>query len=231
MCDALTHTHTHCTNTHTPTIIHPHMHATHKFTDWLRSARSASRMAVFLSFSAWQTYQPSSGGAPSACAHLKYTHTHTHLLLTQVDTCSRNKLNQTSALQISFLIPLAPSPSPSLPLWPHPDLSSCSPTSPLFLVLRSPTTALTPTTTSNSPSGLFFICLAVLCVHVLVSTLPSQWACAPLCRVQPVQRSRWLSNTCVHTDNHDHWHTRAWKTGLQEYTLLCKMSWLIRIYS
>lgn len=114
------------------------MHATHKFTDWLRSARSASRMAVFLSFSAWQTYQPSSGGAPSACAHLKYTHTHTCLLLTQEDACSRNKLNQMSALQISFLIPLSP------PLWPL---------LLFFLIAGSPTREWYRTT-SNSPSSL-----------------------------------------------------------------------------
>lgn len=106
-------------------------------------------MAVFFSFSAWQTYQPSSGGAPSACAHLKI-HTHTHTLLTQVDTCSRNKLNQTSALQISFLIPpgfflpsLSPTTSRPLLLFSHISSLSCplcvkhSPTNNLKLSFRT----------------------------------------------------------------------------------------------
>lgn len=152
------------------------MHATHKFTDWLRSARSASRMAVFLSFSAWQTYQPSSGGAPSACAHLKYTHTHTHtsLLLTQGDACSRNKLNQMSALQISFLIRFSP------PLWPL---------LLFFLITGSPTREWYRTT-SNSPSSLHrFIFLAVSS-----SAVKSQRRRAPLRRTHLAQRSRWLSN-------------------------------------
>lgn len=89
------------------------MHATHKFTDWLRSARSASRMAVFLSFSAWQTYQPSSGGAPSACAHLKYTHTHTLAYCLHKKTHAQG-INSIKCLPFKFHFW-----SPSLPLCDH----------------------------------------------------------------------------------------------------------------
>lgn len=108
------------------------------------------------------------------CTFKIHTHTHTSLLLTQGDACSRNKLNQMSALQISFLIPFSP------PLWPL---------LLFFLITGSPTREWYRTT-SNSPSSLHrFIFLAVSS-----SAVKSQRRRAPLRRTHLAQRSRWLSN-------------------------------------
>lgn len=119
-------------------------------------------------FSSWQTYQPSSGGAPSACAHLKtHTNTHSHTLLVQVYTCSRYKLNQMSVHD---------SVSPLLPR-PHHDL--------LFSHITLPSRALCVQsavlpTTSDCPSFFF---LAVPCEQTQQSPyLPSNHSyCAPHC--------------------------------------------------
>ncbi len=118
-----------------------------------------------------------------------------------------------SALQISFLIPLAPSLPPSA--WPHPDLSSCSSTSLHFPVLCVPTTILP--TTSNSPSSLFFIFLDVLHEHVLpphiFAAIPATMRPAvqsPPCPMQQMaeqhmrahKQSRPLTYTHTHTLRH-----------------------------
>lgn len=136
-----------------------------------------------------------------------------------------------SALQISFWSPWL---LLCLPLSDH--IPTSPPVLPRLFTFLSSVCQPQSSTTSNSPSSLFFIFLAVLRVHVLVptSTPQSQWPCTLLCRAHPVQRSRWLSGTCMHTNNHSHWHTRSGiKNTLRPtriYTELRKLSTYISIY-
>lgn len=81
------------------------------------SARGASRFSI--SFSARQTYQRSSGGAPSARAHLKaHGHTLAYCLYKKTHARGINSIKCLS-LKALFHIPLLrPSPPPTTTSWP-----------------------------------------------------------------------------------------------------------------
>lgn len=81
------------------------------------SARGASRFSI--SFSARQTYQRSSGGAPSAHAHLKaHGHTLAYCLYKKTHARGINSIKSLS-LKALFHIPrLRPSPPPTTTSWP-----------------------------------------------------------------------------------------------------------------
>lgn len=188
-----THTraHTHTVRTQT----HPHMHASqvHRLTALSKKCFTDGSFPFFFRLTDLSTKLR---WCPIClCTFKIHTNTHSHTLT----YCLHKKthaqgINSIKCLPFKFHF-WSPWLLLSLPLslWPHPDLSSCSPTSLHFLVLCVPNTILP--TTSKSPSRHFFIFLAAL--HEHTSTLQSQRPCTLLCRAHPVQCSRWLSSTCM----------------------------------
>lgn len=112
------HTHTPAPSVRTPTHTHMHTSQVHRLTALSKKCFTDGSFPFFLRLTDLSTklrWCPICLCTFKIHTHMHaHTQPHTHLLLTQVDTCSRNKLNQMSALQISFLIPLAPSLPPSL---------------------------------------------------------------------------------------------------------------------
>lgn len=130
MCEALgdmshartgTHAQTHTHSVRTPTQPHMHTSQVHRLTALSKKCFTDGSFPFFLRLTDLSTklrwcpiclctFKIHTHRDTHINTHMHaHTQPHTHLLLTQVDTCSRNKLNQMSALQISFLIPLAPS--------------------------------------------------------------------------------------------------------------------------
>lgn len=131
---------------------------------------------------------------PICLCTFKGARPHTRSVFIQVDACSRNKLNQMSALQTSFQIPPALSTATSWPLILFSQIFSHPTTSNILFFFT-----------------LFFILLVVLCAPVLISqsTLPSQSECTVLCAYRPVQRMAepHKHNTNKTAEKHKMWLT------------------------
>lgn len=173
-----------------------HICARLQFRDWLLSAKRASPTEAFLSFSAWQTLRW--WWCPICLCTFKGARPHTRSVFIQVDACSRNKLNQMSALQTSFQIP-------RLHLPPHPDLLFCSPKS--FLI-QQPQTFLFFT--------LFFILLVVLCAPVLISQ--STLLSVGVHRAVPTQTSAADGRATQAQHKQNSWKTQNLTYGHSEWT-------------
>lgn len=157
-------------------------------------------------FSSWQTYQPSSGGAPSACAHLKtHTNTHSHTLTHSLYKYTHAQgTNSIKCLSFKFhfwcpwlCLSLAP---------PDHITASCSPTS-LCLLALCVQSAVLPTT-SDCPSFYF---LAVPCEHTQQSPhLPNNHSyCAPHCAEPTLSNAAdgWAAHA---RHNQTFWHAQLY---------------------
>lgn len=148
---------------------------------------------------------------PICLCTLKGAWPHTRSVFIQVDACSRNKLNQMSALQTSFQIP-------RLRLPPHPDLLFYSPKS--FLI-QQPQTFLFFYFILHPPR-----CPVCTSVNLPLPLCRPSRECTVLCPYRPVQRMAepHKHNTNKTAEKHKMWLTDIASEPVQQVSNVTETS-------